>query len=76
MKEPDNQGDQHDNGKCPVEKFLGMAPNQLAKRDQGGKAVKGQLQNKGGGFFLKGVLSRKKQVVPVLYEIITRENMV
>jgi manganese-dependent inorganic pyrophosphatase len=33
-------------------------------------------QNKGGGFFLKGVLSRKKQVVPVLYEILTRENMV
>jgi manganese-dependent inorganic pyrophosphatase len=33
-------------------------------------------QNKGGGFFLKGFLSRKKQVVPVLYEILTRENMV
>ena len=33
-------------------------------------------QNKGGGFFLKGVLSRKKQVVPVLYDIIRRENMV
>lgn len=33
-------------------------------------------QNKGGGFFLKGVLSRKKQVVPVLYEILTRETIV
>jgi manganese-dependent inorganic pyrophosphatase len=33
-------------------------------------------QNKGGGFFLQGVLSRKKQVVPVLYEILTRETIV
>lgn len=31
-------------------------------------------QEEGGGIFLKGVLSRKKQVVPVLYEALTRQN--
>lgn len=33
-------------------------------------------QNAVGSVFLKGVLSRKKQVVPVLYEVLRRENMV
>jgi len=33
-------------------------------------------QDEGGGIFLKGVLSRKKQVVPVLYEVLSRENII
>lgn len=31
-------------------------------------------QDEVGGIFLKGVLSRKKQVVPVLYEVLSREK--
>ena len=29
-----------------------------------------------GSVFLKGVLSRKKQVVPVIYEVLRKEDMV
>lgn len=52
-----------------TEMFIAGEKSHLAQRAFG-------PQNEAGSVFLKGVLSRKKQVVPVLYEALRRETLV
>jgi manganese-dependent inorganic pyrophosphatase len=35
-----------------------------------------EYEHVNGGIFLQGVLSRKKQVVPVIYQMLRKENIV